>query len=116
MNNKPLDPTVVEQLQMLADDEDPDFLLDLFDGYIETTETSLSDLKEAISAEDPVRVMKTAHTLKGASSNIGANSMASLFKQLEELGRAETIDGADEIVITLREEFKNVKEDMKNYR
>jgi len=115
MTEKALDPDVIEQLNMLVDEDDPDFLTELFEGYLETTESALKELEEAVSEASPIRVVTTAHTQKGASGNIGAKNMAELFKKLEQMGREESIENATKIITDLEKEFQNVKEEIKAY-
>jgi two-component system sensor histidine kinase/response regulator len=37
---------------------------------------------------------KAAHALKSSSANVGAEQLATLCRELEALGRKETVDGA----------------------
>ncbi len=108
----PLDPEVIEALRELADEEDPDFLKDLLLEYITSTHCSLEDLSQAINSEDEVTVVKTAHTLKGASGNIGAPRIATLFRQLEELGKKDELSEAAALMSSIADEFQIVKSEI----
>ncbi|MFQ5649938.1 MAG: Hpt domain-containing protein [bacterium] len=110
-----IDVTVIEQLKELVDDEDPDFLTDLFQEYLEDVTTHLSKLVQSIEAMDTVTVVKTAHTLKGASSNLGARHMAELFTELEKTAKREDADGARKLLSELQKEFGNVRKAMSAY-
>jgi len=116
MSDKALDPEIVEQLEMLADEEDPDFVTELFDGYVEGMEGSLKNIESALASVDAATVATEAHSQKGASSNIGAETMASLFRKLEEMGNMNKVEGASEIVVNIVHEFERVKEEISEYK
>ena len=108
-----IDPEKIEELRTLVDEDDPDFLIELLEEYMNNAEVSLEAIRYAIQAKDTVTVVTTAHTLKGASSSIGAVIMAELSKQLEFLGRQDTLNGAVELIGELEQEFVEVKQDLK---
>ena len=104
-----IDLKVIESLKELADDEDPDFLRDVVEEYLSNTARSIKDLREAIESEDADTVAKTAHSLKGASSSIGAKNMAELCRRLEAIGKAQSMDEASDLLSDLGREFHRVK-------
>ena len=107
-----IDPKKIEELKELVDEDDPDFLIELLEDYMTISEENLKAIRYAIQAKDAVTVVKTAHTLKGASSNIGAVNMTELSKRLEHLGREETLEGAIELIDQLEVEFVEVKSEL----
>ncbi len=107
-----IDPKKIEELKELVDEDDPDFLIELLDEYMNTSEVNLKAIRYAIQAKDTATVVKTAHILKGASSNIGAVNMTELSKQLQHLGRAETLEGAVELIDRLDVELVEVKSEL----
>jgi len=104
-----IDPKKIEELKELVDEDDPDFLIELLEDYMDNSEENLKAIRYAIQAKDTVTVVRTAHTLKGASSNIGAVNMTELSDQLEHLGRGKTLEGAVELIDQLEVEFVEVK-------
>ncbi|MCZ6818542.1 MAG: Hpt domain-containing protein [Calditrichaeota bacterium] len=113
METPRIDPEKIEELRMLVDEDDPDFLIELLEEYMNNAEVSLEAIRYAIQGKDTVTVVTIAHTLKGASSSIGAVIMAELSKQLEFLGRQDTLNGAVELIGQLEQEFVEVKHDLK---
>ena len=107
-----IDPKKIEELKELVDDDDPDFLIELLEDYMNNSEENLKVIRYAIQAKDTMTVVRTAHTLKGASSNIGAVNMTELSKQLEHLGREEILEGAVELIDRLDVEFVEVKSEL----
>lgn len=104
-----IDPKKIEELKELVDEDDPDFLIELLEDYMDNSEENLKAIRYAIQAKDTVTVVRTAHSLKGASSNIGAVNMTELSGQLEHLGRGKTLEGAVELIDQLEGEFVEVK-------
>ncbi|MEJ2544382.1 MAG: Hpt domain-containing protein [Calditrichaceae bacterium] len=77
---------------------DKEFLLELFDELNDQMDPTISDLKTAIETADYDQLRSVAHGMKGASSNLGADKISSYFKELEEMGRNKSADGAKEII------------------
>ena len=107
-----IDTKKIEELKELVDEDDPCFLIELLEDYMNDSKENLKAIRYAIQAKDAVTVVKTAHKLKGASSNIGAVNMTALSKRLEHLGREETLNGAVEIIDQLEVEFVEVKSEL----
>jgi two-component system sensor histidine kinase/response regulator len=57
-------------------------------------------------------VRRIAHTLKSASANVGAETLAALCKDMEHLGRTDTTEGADAILTGMEREFQAVRESL----
>ena len=109
METLTIDPGKIEELKTLVDKDDPDFLIELLEDYMNDSKENLKAIRYAIQAKDTVTVVKTAHTLRGTSSNIGAVNMTELSDQLEHLGRGKTLEGAVELIDQLEGEFVEVK-------
>ncbi len=112
MEKPRIDPQKIEELKELVDDDDPDFFIELLEDYMNNSEENLKAIRYAIQAKDTITVVKTAHILKGASSNIGAVNMTELSKQLEHLGREEILEGAVELIDRLDVELVEVKSEL----
>ena len=78
-------------------------------AYVGDTPRHLATLREAVEGMDAGSVRRVAHSLKSASANIGAARLATLCKELEQLGRADTVDGADRILTDMEHEFQTVR-------
>ena len=104
-----IDPKKIEELKELVDEDEPDFLIEMLEDYMDNSEENLKAIRYAIQAKDTVTVVRTAHSLKGASSHIGAVNMTELSEQLEHLGKGKTLEGAVELIDQLEGEFVEVK-------
>jgi signal transduction histidine kinase/CheY-like chemotaxis protein len=78
-------------------------------AYVDDTPQHLQTLRQAIAGLDTGSVRKVAHSLKSASANIGAQKLAQLCKEMENLGRADTTDGAACILTDMEQEFQAVR-------
>ena len=78
-------------------------------AYVDDTPQHLVALRQAIAGLDALGVRKVAHSLKSASANVGADTFARLCKQLEQLGRDETTEGASGILTDMEQEFQAVR-------
>ena len=107
-----IDYDVIESLKELIDDDDPDFVVELLQEYLENADMNIRIIREATAANDAEKLTITAHTLKGASGNVGAVKMASLSKQLEEFGKNDNTHKAVNIVKELQNEFSSVREEL----
>ncbi len=66
----------------------------LIDLLIEEIPNYVSELQKGITTANSETLILAAHKFKGSCSNVGAISMMSFCKQLEELGRAGQMEKA----------------------
>jgi two-component system sensor histidine kinase/response regulator len=87
-----------------------------FSGLLETFERDaiehLTVLRSAIAGGETSRFGREAHALKGASLTIGAQGMADICKLLENLGTAQSVEGAPQELARLEHEFARVKNEI----
>ena len=69
-------------------------------------------LRLAIAGCETGRLRGEAHALKGASLTIGAQGMADICQELENLGNARSMEGAPEELARLDREFDRVKNEI----
>ncbi|MFY0641845.1 MAG: Hpt domain-containing protein [Bermanella sp.] len=98
----------MEQIQELKDIMEEGFN-DLVLTYLQDSEVKLSALKEAIKSSKSEQVADIAHSLKGSSANICADSLSDLCKKVEDSGRNETLQDVPYVFEKIEEEFSKVK-------
>jgi hypothetical protein len=81
----------------------------LVDEYDRDTRIQIDRLHAALAEGDPHTVERCAHTVKGASANIGAMRLADLCRELESLGRAGALGEAPAILDRVETEFDKVR-------
>jgi histidine phosphotransfer protein HptB len=108
----PVDLSVLESLKELGEEEFQEILaLFLTDGV-----GYLEEIQGALSRQDPTGLEKSAHTLKGSSSVLGANEVSELCAKLQEIGRSGTLEGVPPLVESLVSEFQRVQEVLNQHR
>ncbi|MBI2502736.1 MAG: response regulator [Candidatus Latescibacteria bacterium] len=80
-------------------------LLDFVALFQRDARQSLAGLRAAIEGADPRALEHEAHALKGSSRELGAQRLAQVCRQLEELGRAGSVEGAAPLLAQAEEEF-----------
>jgi CheY-like chemotaxis protein/HPt (histidine-containing phosphotransfer) domain-containing protein len=81
--------------------------------FLEESRGRFVELQEAVAAKDAGRAGRAAHTLGGASGNLGFLSLAAGMRELEERCRRGDLTGADERVARLVSELERLKEFLK---
>lgn len=99
-----LDLEMVRRLVSL-DGEDDDFIRDVMGAYVDQLEESVSTLRNALKEKDMESVRLTAHSIKGASKQIGATRMGDLLGAIE---RASEPDAARAILDQIEQEVPRV--------
>src|SRR3712207_5504000 len=103
----PLDEGVIENLLDLGGSE---MLVELSEMYLEDARSGLAVLRKAAEEGDAPSVERAAHTLKGASGNMGALGMARTCAELEEAGGSGDLSRAPELLAQLDAEFGRVRQ------
>ncbi len=98
-----------EQLHQLSG-QDPEFELELLQLFIEDSLTQLEILGTAIANQDTESIRNIAHYLKGASANLGANSMYRSAFQLETAARDQQLDNAESFFVELKVGLNQVQD------
>ncbi|MCC7263356.1 MAG: response regulator [Candidatus Latescibacteria bacterium] len=83
----------------------PDFVA----AFRREAHQSLEGLRAALVAADPRALEHQAHALKGSSRELGAQRLAGACRQLEELGRAGSVAGAEALLARAEAEFARLQ-------
>ncbi|MET0980923.1 MAG: response regulator [Telluria sp.] len=78
-------------------------------AYVGDTPRQLRALHQAVEGQDADTVRRVAHSLKSASANVGADTLARLCKDLEHLGRSASVIGAADLLTDMEQEFQAVQ-------
>ena len=89
---------------------DKDFLKMLLGGFVRELPDQIESLKVAVAGTDAVALTEQAHKLKGAAANLSAYGVSSAAKSLEEIGRSQNMDEANQILEVLLNESKRLTE------
>ena len=97
---------MIEELKDLMGD---DFGM-LIETFISDSEQRIIDLNVAITANNATDLREIAHGLKGSSSNLGAEELASISYTLESMGLHAELDDAAGNYQKLIAEYSKVKD------
>ena len=75
---------------------------------ITETPILLADIRRALESRDSKLLRRSAHTMKGSVIYFGAEPLVQAALALENLGRAESLDGSTELLATLEQELARV--------
>ena len=84
-------------------------LAEMIDSYLETAPPLLAELNQSLSSGDAVTFRRAAHTLKSGSADFGALTLSKLCEQLEEIGKAGELAGAETLLAQAEAIYKQVK-------
>lgn len=104
--NERLDPALLQELKMLMEDE---FGM-LLEAYLDDSAQQLREISDAWEDGDLERLRRGAHSLKGASSNLGAVALAALCADLEQLARQGCREAVPEALDRVRTELREVRD------
>ncbi len=71
---------------------------DMVQVYIDDMEILLRSLEKSVQEKDPNSLRHYAHSIKGSSSNFGAARLVHIAKQIEAIGKDDSVEGAHELV------------------
>jgi len=92
----------LQELARNLEMEEEEFL-EIIHLFLETTSADLERLKSAIDERDAVLAAKLAHSLKGASANLGLTELYDLARGLEQEVREGRLEKALETAGAIRE-------------
>lgn len=104
----PLDRSQIEFLVSL-DDGQGEMLAEIVGEYLVSGEECSTELVRLLGEGDCHAVERTAHTLKGASANVGATGLAEVCAQVEMRAREGQLGDTADLVEQLVEEFERVR-------
>lgn len=80
--------------------------------FLTDAQPLLASLKEALCAEDRLKMQRHVHTLKGAAGSAGAMNMQALAAAIERSAQADDWEGSARLTDQLEAEFVEVKKEM----
>ena len=83
---------------------------EIIDQYLAQTTEGRGELVRVVGEGDTDALERAAHTLKGASANVGASALAAVCAEMEMQGRVAQLDGAAGLVERFDTEFARVRD------
>jgi PAS domain S-box-containing protein len=104
-----LDAQTVERLERLGRDAGEDLMGQLATLYLSDAEIRVLAMRDALAGDDATAMVRCAHTLSGASANIGASVLAGLCAALEADGTAGNLSAGWRQLDALEAELGRVR-------
>jgi len=108
----PVNRVALDQIRALSRDGGDALVQKVINAYVGDTPRHLHGLRQALDGGDAEGLRRISHGLKSASANIGAARLATLARDLEQLGRAGSVDGAAPLVSDMENEFQSVRQSL----
>lgn len=103
------------ELKSMAEDE-PELWWEILDSYLEQVPDLMKNIHGALSAQDAKGLREAAHSLKGASYNIGAEGLGDLAKNVEQHAQANAFSDAEALFPQLERCCLETEKLLKAYR
>jgi len=97
-------------LARLMDDED--LARAVTEGFLEDIPKQIEALQDYLEAGDAASAERQAHTIKGASANVGAEALREIALAMETEGKAGDLEAVRELLPELRARFERLREAM----
>jgi two-component system sensor histidine kinase/response regulator len=104
-----LDPRTVERLERLGEATGEDLMAQLTGLFLADADIRVIALGDALAADDAAGVNRAAHTLSGASANLGAAVLARLCAALAKRGAACDLAGGGALLVAVDAELARVR-------
>ncbi len=107
-----LDQEIVSTLRAMCDESDPTFFREVVEAFFADTAELIAALQQAMTSAEIVTVERTAHTLKGSSTNVGALGMAAICSELQSTASVEKAAETATCLMRLESEFTRVRQEL----
>jgi HPt (histidine-containing phosphotransfer) domain-containing protein len=109
-----IDPDAIANLRELNPGDGGEFLREIVSIYVEDTPKRIVDLKASLASGDLKSFVRAAHTIKGSSSNVGAQVLKGIGERMEHLSRTEGLGAIAPLIADAEAEFAKVSVELKN--
>jgi HPt (histidine-containing phosphotransfer) domain-containing protein len=95
--------------QDMGEEKDSETMIMMTNDYIKDAIRIIGELHKALGETDAPLFQRAAHTLKSTSAMFGAKKLSAMCKQMEDMGRANTLEDAAEFIALTEIELEKVK-------
>jgi len=110
--NVTIDPQAIENLRALNPGDNDQFVRELATMFLEDTPLRITELEQSLAAADLTRFCRSAHSIKGSASNLGASALRSIAEQLELQARRDGLAEIAGLVGSLKDEFDRARAEL----
>jgi signal transduction histidine kinase/HPt (histidine-containing phosphotransfer) domain-containing protein len=109
-----LDPAIIADLRSMPPEKGVSMLRELIDLFVEGAPLRIRQISEA--ARDPSGLAFHAHALKSMSLNLGARRLIEVAQRIEDLARANQLEGVSPLLQELQLAFNQTKNQLLSLR
>ena len=95
--------------------EDHDIIAELLTGAMEDIPEQIDNLGSLLDKKNKEKIEIQAHTIKGTAANMGGISLKKVAAEIEEAGREENLDLAQELYPEMQKQFEILKKAVEKY-
>lgn len=110
-----LNPAALVRIMALQRPDKPDMVQHVINMYLKKAPELLGKLQDAIHEKDTNTLFRAAHNLKSNSATLGAEKLSELAKQLEQLGRSGSCEGAEALVADIEQAYGEAEKALQQY-
>lgn len=107
-NSPLLNPKQLDQIRGLDASGGKELVQKILHAFLESADENINQLKQAILKGDAESLRRSAHMLKSSSANIGAESLAGIFKQLEAAGQSGELNAAKILQMKMQQLYQRI--------
>lgn len=104
--------SAITKLKSILGPKSPKLLPKLMDYFISDAKRLQITAEQAINDFDPENLREAAHTLKSTSASFGALALSEFCRELEILAKSGDLQGAGQILSSIKTEFDRAKTDL----
>jgi two-component system sensor histidine kinase/response regulator len=87
---------------------DMNMLREIIELYVQQTGEQLDEISEAIAGQNPETLYKVSHKALGGSATCGMKTIVPFFKELEQLGKTQRFENAEDLLSGARRAFTEI--------
>ena len=114
-NQDSIDPDALASIRSLEVDYGDELLKQVISTYLDNSSKLMQALEQAWSVGDLKAIRMTSHTLKSSSSQVGAHSLAELFRNVENEARNDIYDVSGQALVAIKQQFLQACKTLKSY-
>jgi two-component system sensor histidine kinase/response regulator len=100
-----IDPEALDYLRSYNPEGEPILLKEMIRLFTESTPTRISIMDKALLDQNFKTIKIEAHTLKSSCANLGANLLASICQEIEDISESENSERLGELAGKLAHEY-----------
>ncbi len=108
-----IDPQIIKELRELQSGGTSDFLAELIDLFLRDLALHLENMRKGLAAKDGALLLRTSHTVKGSSGNLGARGLSAIAARLHAAVQAQDWAAAATLVAEVEREAGAVDSELK---